>query len=162
MKARRSVQQTDLSSRSSYSWVSRGLLLKTKWEAREKGRPSTEKTRNQSGSCQSLVVFSKTCSFLYKKMKGEITLTQKGRGSSGNFPWWLQGELWCLKVHLVVMTSAVCISQFWNHLVVILETVHWWPSSWLSQLGEEVQLEQSVGDLCLASVSLGGRYSFMS
>jgi hypothetical protein len=79
--------------------------------------------------------------FLYKKNKGEITLMQKGRGrGSGNYPWWLQGEVCYLKVHLVVMTSAVCISQVWNHVVVILETVCWWPSSGLSQLGEEVQL----------------------
>ena len=75
------------SSRSSYSWVSRGLLLKTKWGAREKRRPSTEKTRSQSGFCQGLIVFSKTCSFYTKRTKGDNPYAE-GQGGAV-----IQGEV---------------------------------------------------------------------
>jgi hypothetical protein len=113
------------SSRSSYSWVSRGLLLKPNGGGERERRPSIETTWSQIWILSRSHCVQQNLQYLYTKIKGEITLMQKGRGGgSGNLPWWLQGESWYLKVHLVVMMSAVCVSQVWRHFVVIVGDLH--------------------------------------
>jgi hypothetical protein len=148
-----------LSSRSSYSWVSKGLFLKPNGGGGE--RETETKHRNDTEPNLNLVKVSLYSVKLVDQR--EITLMQKGRwGGSGNFPWWLQGEVWYLKVHLVVMTSAVCVSQVWCHLAVILKQSVGDLHLNLVSLGRRSSWEQSIGDLCLDLVTLGRRSNFMS
>lgn len=115
-----------------------GTAPETKW-GWERNGAKHRKDRVNLNLVKASLYSAKLVVFIQKDQRGNNPYAE-GRGSSGNFPWWLQGEVYYLKVHLMVMTSAVCVSQVWSHLVVILETVRWWPLSGLSQLGEEVQL----------------------
>jgi hypothetical protein len=147
--------------------VIRGSRGDSSWNqmggVREERRPSTETTWSQIWILSRSHCVQQNLQFLYTNIKVEITLMQKGRGGgSGNFPWWLQGEVWYLKVHLVDMISAVCVSQVWSHLMIILKQSIGDLHLDLVSLGRRSSLEQSVGDLCLDLVTLGSRSNFMS
>jgi hypothetical protein len=153
------VYQLDPSSMSSYSWVSRGLLPKTKWRGVwERNGSQAQKRHGVNLNLVKASLYSaKLLVFIQKDQRGNNPYAEVQGGAVVIFLDDYRGgmifkstscgyDICCLHQSGLDSSCGNC----------------WWPSSGLSQLGEGVQLEQSVGDLCLDLVSLGRRSSFMS